>query len=143
MASINGTAVNFGFIGSPGFTVTSGQLMFAGALLQSADQSKAGDVESARNGIGDIVTRGHYDIHDEATLEFIIAGTGTAQAILNTTLATVGPGDFVSITACSSMPDLIATWEIQSGAKISGSNTGFKKASLTVHKRAGVVARAT
>jgi hypothetical protein len=140
MATINGTAVNFGYQGTDGITITG----ISGTLLQSTDHSKAADVESARNGLGDIVARGWYDIHDEATLEWIITGTNLAASLTNTTLSTVEPGDIIVISACTSMPALVATnWEVQSGAKIVGSNTTFKKLSCTIHKRAGITAAAS
>jgi len=140
MATINGTAVNFGYQGTNGITITG----LSGTLLQSTDHSKVADVESARDGLGAIVARGWYDIHDEATLEWIITGTNLAASLTNTTLTGVNPGDFINITACTSEPGLVATtWECQSGAKIVGSNTNFKKLSVTVHKRAGIAAVAT
>jgi len=140
MATINGTAVNFGFTGSNGIAITG----ISGTLLQSAEQSKAADVESARNGAGDIVTRGHYDVHDEAQLEWVITGTGLANAITNTSLSSLAPGTIIVISACASMPDLVATsWEVQSGVKIVGGNTNFKKLSVTIHKRSGITAAAS
>jgi len=140
MAIINGIPVNFGFQGTGGITITG----ISGIILQSADWSKAADVESARDGQGAIVARGWYDIHDEATLEWIISGTNLAASITNTDLATVEPGDIITISACTSMPTLITSvWEVQSGAKITGSNTTFKKLSCTIHRRAGITGAAT
>ena len=139
MATINGTAVNFGYTGTNGIAITG----ISGTLLQSTDRSKAADVESARSGVGDIVARGWYDIHEEATLEWIITGTNLAAAVTNTTFTGIGPGDFIVITACASEPGLVATWEVQSAPKITGSNTTFKKISVTIHKRSGVTAVAT
>lgn len=137
--TLNGTPVNFGYSGANnGITITnlSGKM-----LLQSADHSKTADVESARGGQGDILTRGWYDIHDEATLEWIISdATNVAGALTNTTLTGVNPGDFIVVTACANDPGLAGTWEVQSGSKIVGSNTTFKKLSCSLHKRAGVTA---
>lgn len=139
MAVINGTAINFGFTGSNGIAITG----LSGTLLQSLDHSKGADVESVRNGLGDIVSRGWYDLHDEATIEWVITGTGLANAITNTTLSSLTPGAFIVVTACASDPDVVATWEVQSGAKITGSNTNAKRISVPVHKRAGVTAVAS
>lgn len=138
MATINGVPVNFGYTGNNnGITITG----ISGTMLQSTDHSKAADMEGARNGVGDYVTRGWYDIHDEATLEWIITGTSVANALTNTTLTGVNPGDIIVITACPSEPGLVATnWECQSGAKITGSNTNNKRLSVPVHKRSAITA---
>src|SRR5678815_5544596 len=108
MAVINGTAVNFGFVGTNGMTITGPT--GTGTLVQSTEHSSNADVESARNGIGDIVTRGWYDIHEEATLEWIITGASVAAAQTNTTLGGITAGAFVTISACTSEPGLVATW---------------------------------
>ncbi len=141
MATINGTPLNFGFVGTNG--ITSAQM--PSAILQVASQAKMADVESARNGVGDIVTRGHYDQHDEMTLELLVAGTTLADAITQTgnIIGSLTPGLFVSISACTSMPGLVALWEVQSGAAVDGKNTDFKKLKFTGHKRAGIIAAST
>lgn len=138
MAQINGRAVNFGFVTTTDGITISG---LSGVLLQSADQSKAADVEIARNGAGEEVTHGWYNIHDEATLEYVVAGTGLADAIANTVLQS--PGTFVNITACASMPTLVATtWEVQPGCKITKTNTNFAKISIPLKKFTNITAAA-
>jgi hypothetical protein len=141
MPTINGVPVNFGFTGTGGIAITG----ISGILLQSGDLTKGADVESARNGVGDITARGWYDIHDEATLEWVVTGTtNLSDSVTNTTLAGLGPGTIIVISACASIPGLVATnWEVQGGAKISGSNTNFKKISVTIHKRTLITAVVT
>lgn len=138
MAVINGTAVNFGFIGQNGITVNN----INGWLLQSADHASHADVDKVRNAAGDEVVHAWHNFRDEATLEVIVTGTGISNAILNTALQT--PGTLISISTCGSMPSLVAsTWEIQSGFKISGSNVNAKKISVPIHKFAGITATAS
>jgi hypothetical protein len=139
MAVVNGTPVNFGFTGSNGIAITG----LSGFLLQSVEQSKGADVESTRNGVGDIVARGWHDLHDEATLEVTVTSTTQALAATATTLSNLAAGTFIVISACASRPDLVATWEVQPGARIMGGNTNAAKISIPIHKRAGVTAIAS
>jgi hypothetical protein len=137
MATVNGTPVNFGFTGTNGITITG----LSGTLLQNVDQAKAADVENTKNGVGDVVTRGWTDIHDEATIEFVVTDSSSqAAARTATTLSSLVPGAFIAITACASRPDLVATWEVQAGAKVIGGNVNAAKISVPLHKRAGVTA---
>lgn len=137
MAVSNGTAVNFGFTGSNGIAITG----ISGTLLQNVDYSAEADKDEVRSGVGDIVNRNWYDQRLKATLEWVITGTGLANAISNTAIASMTPGTIIVITACASAPDLVATsWEVQSGASIKGSNTNAKRVSLPLEKRAGITA---
>lgn len=139
--TINGTPVNFGFTGTmdpaggQGIAITG----LVGTLLQSAEQTKVGECEKVRDGNGNDVVHAWSNIHDEATLEYIVAGADMGGAITNTTTALQTPGTILTITACLSMPSLIdTTWEVQSGAKVSGSNTTAKKVTLPLHKLPGI-----
>ncbi len=137
---INGIAVNFGFVSASGLTIAG----LVGTLLQSADHSSAADMEGARNGIGAYVVRGWYDTHDEAALEWVVTASSIANAITASSLTPVVAGTLITIANCDSLPELNGTtWEVQSGAKVSGSNTTFKKMSVTIHKRAGITAAAS
>lgn len=139
MATINGTAVNFGFTGTNGIVITG----ISGTLLQSADTAAQADKDETRSNVGDIVNRNWYDQHYAATLEWVITGTGLANALVNTTLAALLPGTIIVVTACASMPDLVATnWEVMAGVSIKGSNTNTKRFSVPVEKRAGITAAA-
>lgn len=142
--TLNGTPVNFGFTGAAdangnqGITTTG----LSGAIVQSADQTKVGDLESARNAVGDEIAHGHYNIHDEATLEYVVTGTNIAGSITNTAL--ISPGTIINITACASMPSLVNThWEVQSGCKITKTNTGFAKISIPMKAYPNITAAAT
>jgi hypothetical protein len=133
----NGTAVNFGYTGAGGITITG----IAGTLLQSSDLSAEADKDEVRQLQGDIVSRNWYDQHYKATLEWVVSGTGIAVAITNSTIAPVTPGTIIVISACASQPDLVATnWECMSGASAKKSVTGQTRFSVPVEKRAGITA---
>lgn len=137
----NGIAVNFGFVSTSndyGITQTS----LTGWLLQSADYETGADNESVRVLQGDIVSRNWYDIHTKGNLRLVIASaTGRASARTATTLAAFQPGTIISITACASHPDLVATnWEVQPGAKIAGDITKSAEITIPLEKRAGITA---
>lgn len=114
----------------------------AGILLQGAEHTKVAEVEKVRDGNGNDVVHAWSNLHDEASIEYIVTGANLAGSITNTTLQT--PGTILNISACISVPSLIAsTWEVQSGAKISSSNTSAKKITLPVHKMPGITAVAS
>lgn len=137
MAIVNGTAVNFGFTGTNGIAITG----VSGTLLQSADISAEAEKDEVRGAQGDLISRAWYDQHNKATLEWVITGTGLANAIANTALAGLTPGTIIVITACASMPDLIATnWEVMSGASIKGSNANSKRYSVQLEKHTNITA---
>lgn len=137
-AIINGTAINFGFTGTNGITITG----ISGTLLQSAEHEAMSDCEVTKDGIGAEVCHGWHNYQDHAKLEWVVTGSGLAAAITNTAL--IAPGTFVVITACASMPSLVGTtWECQSGCKISGTNVNSKKISVTLKKVAGITAVAS
>ena len=139
MATINGTAVVFGFTGSNGITIAN----ISGTLLQSTDHSADADHEDTRNGLGDIVARGWYDTHRKATLEWVVTGTGLANAITNNVLGSLVPGTILVISACASDTDLVATtWEVMT-ARSSHSNTSSAKINVQLEKRAGITAAAS
>lgn len=137
MATNLGTAVNFGFVGTDGITIAN----ISGFLLQNVDYQSDGDIEEIRDGDGDLAAEVHYNANTKATLEAVITGGTQASAITNTALK--AKGAFVSITACTSVPELIAsTWRVMS-FRISGSNTTAKRINLELAKHAGVTAAAT
>ena len=112
-----------------------------GFLFQNYTSAVDADKEDVRSLQGDIVSRNWYDKHNKATLKFVIASTGIASAITTTTLSAFSPGVILNITACASSPDLVATtWEIQSGAEITGDITKSAEISLSLEKRPGITA---
>ena len=140
MPTINGTAVNFGFTGANGITITG----ISGFLIQQGDHTLAADKEEVRSGQGDVVNRSWYDQHIKATIEAVITGTGLAAAITNTAIKSIlPPGTIIAITACASDTDLLATnWEVQE-ATVRKSNVGSARLSISVESRAGITAVAT
>lgn len=146
MASINGIPVNFGFqggadgAGGQGIAITG----VTGTLLQSAEHSKVAECEKVKDGNGNDVVHAWFNIHDEVSLEWIIGGANLAATITNTTAALKTPGSIIVITGCTSMPSLVGTsWEVQSGIKVQGSNTGAKKVTFPIHAYPGITAAAS
>ena len=139
MATSNGIPVNFAYGG-----VTTVTAPLQAALLQTSDNMKQADKEDVRNYGGDHVTHSWYDYHDAASLEWVVTGTGLLNARVNTTLASLTPGSFVTIVQCDSQPDLVgSTWEVMSGAKITKSNTTSARISVQIEKRAGITGLAS
>ncbi len=137
VATINGTAVNFGFHGT---NTIAAPVAFSGRfILQSGDVAQGATNERTMDEVGNVVVSAWMDFHQKATLEWVVKGTGLGDSLTGSTIATLTPGTFVSISACTSMPDLVgSTWETVSEPKISGSNTSAKKVSLSLEKRAGI-----
>lgn len=132
------TVVNFGFKTTANGITVSGTGVGT-MLLQSAEHSKNADVFEARDGVGNVVSQTFYNQNDEAKLEAIVVGTGLADGIAQSTIAEVGA--FFTISACVSMPSLVATnWIVQPGVSISGGNTDAKKVTYPLKKFAGITA---
>ncbi len=138
-ATINGTAVNFGFQGTNGITIGG----ISGTLLQNADLSAAADCEVTRDGLGAEIVHGWYNFHNEASLEWVVTSGTLSVAITNCALSALVPGAFLTISACTSMPELVATWEVQGGAKHVKSNTTSSKITVPIKKFGGITALAT
>ena len=147
-ATINGTPVNFSFLSPTGITLAGGTddgLVVAGlvgVLLQSASYKKNSNRTLVKGGDGDRVSSIHNDRFNSATLKWKVSGATLAAAITNTKMSQ--PGNFIVITACDSLPDIVhATnrWEVISG-EVSGSNEDVKEISLEIEYAAGIQARA-
>lgn len=137
---VNGYPINFSFLGPNGITITglSGQIE-----LQSADVSAEAENEVVRLANGDKMARGWYDRHQKGSIEAIVTGSGMAAAIANTTVNNYLPGSFCVVTRCDSMPDLVGkSWEVQSGARMAGSNTSAKRLTLPVEYNPNITATA-
>lgn len=140
MSVQNGTPVNFSFTSTAsdgGLTCTG----LTGFLLQSTDLEDGADKEEVRGPGGDIKSRNWYDSHSKASLRFVIAASSKANAVTATTLTGFKAGGIISITACASQPDLVAsTWEVQAGTKISGDVSKSAEITIPLEKRAGITA---
>lgn len=139
MATINGTPINFSFQSAAGMTITE----VAGILLQSASYKKNSNRTLVKDGNGDRTTSAHNDRFNSATIEWVVKGTGLADAITNTTLQQ--PGNFVTITACSTMPDIVSAsnkWEVITG-ECKGTNDGAKMITLEIEYAANIQAVAS
>ena len=127
-----GASVNFGFNSTNGdFGLTDSGGILKGYLLQNVTSAIEGEREEVKALQGDAVSHNHSNIHRKATLKFVISSSlGRTAAITSSVLAPWGPGSFAIITACASQPDLVGTWECQSGAEIVGDIT--KSAEITI-----------
>jgi hypothetical protein len=136
----NGIPVNFGFQAtSTDHGIT--QTVLTGFLIQSADYETGADKEDVRMLQGDIVSRNWYDLHDKANLRLVIAAASRAAAVTATTRSPFTPGTIISITACASHPDLVATnWECQPGTKIVGDVTKSAEITVPLEKRPAITA---
>jgi hypothetical protein len=137
---VNGLPINFAFQGTNGITING----LAGKLeLQSAEVTAKAENEVVRLANGDKMARGWYDQHQQANLEFIITGSGLADAIAQSTVNNYKPGAFITVTTCTSVPDLVGkAWEVMDGGKIAGSNTTAKKLTLPLEYNPNIQATA-
>lgn len=151
MATVNGTPVNFSFQSAAGITMTgdpgtndgTSATAMAGILLQSATERKQSNRMLVKDGSGDRVSSVHHDRFNSATLKWKVSGTSLAAALTNTTLSQ--PGNFIKITACATMPDLVSptnVWEIVS-CDITGANEEVKEITYELEYAAGIQARAS
>ena len=144
---LNGLAVNFGFSSTSwGITITG----LTGFLIQTAEETADAKLEAVMGPTGDDVLHGWHGFVTDATLECVItdlSGNSIATALTNTTLTGVTAGTFITITACAAMPDLATTshnvWEVQTGAKISKSNTTAAKISIPIKRLVNITAAAS
>lgn len=142
MASVyiqNGTPVNIAFpTTAGGITIPSLPAVF---VLQKADETGGAENYRVKDNVGNVIVSAWMDPHTKVSLEFLITGTGIAAAQANTILTGLTPGIILTISACQSMPDLVATnWEIMNDPKITKSNVDAAMFSFNVEKRAGITA---
>ena len=124
-AVINGTPVNFTFQSAAGITITEIQ----GILLQNASYKTPTKRVLVMDGNGNRTTSAHTDPIKTSTLKWKVSGSGLGNAITNTTLQ--ANGNFVNITACDSMPEMVARFEVI-GGEVTGSNEDVKEISLEI-----------
>jgi hypothetical protein len=136
MSTQNGTAINFGVSGKT-FSGTGLGTFF----LQNYSRQQNADMEVTRNEDGAEVNHTHYNFNDEASIEGTVKGTGLADAITQTKIPLAGA--FITITDSSDSGLVGTTWEVQSGAALSGTNTTAKKIKVTMKKFAGITAAAS
>lgn len=138
MATINGSPVVFGFGAGAGITITG----LNGILLQSKEHSLEAERSLVRDGAGNRVTSTHYDQIDKATLRYKVSGSSLSDALVNTAIQ--APGTILAITACAKDAAMVGTnWEVQSGARLSQSNTGEAEMEIPLEKASGITAAAS
>lgn len=128
-ATINGTPVNFTFQSVTGITITE----IPGMLLQNASYKKVTKRTLVMDGNGNRTTSAHTDPIIPATLKWKVSGSGLANAITNTVLQQ--PGNFVTITGCPSLPELVSAnrFEVLTG-ECTGSNEDVKEISMDIEQ---------
>ncbi len=128
-ATVNGTPVNFTFQSVSGIVFAELQ----GVLLQNASYKKQTTRKLVMDGNGNRATSGHTDPITTANLKWKVSGTGLANAITNTVLQQ--PGNFVTITGCPSMPELVSAnkYEVLSG-ECTGTNEDVKEITMDIEQ---------
>ena len=126
---INGTPVNFTFQSVTGITITE----ISGVLLQSASYKKPAKRSLVMDGNGARTFSGWTDPIKTSTLKWKVSGTGLANAVTNTTLKS--PGNFITITACPSLPELVSANKYEViGGEVSGTNEDVKEITLEIEQ---------
>ena len=137
---INGTAVNIGFAGTPGGLSITSPAISTKLILQSAEETDDAERILVHDEVGNKVVSAWVDPTKKVALELIIKGTGLADVIVSTQLVeAIKTGDMLVIGACQQQPGLVGShWEVQSGAKVSGSNKDAKKYSVSLESSPGI-----
>lgn len=141
-------AVSFGFItttggitlAAPGSGTNTYSLFGGNFLLQSGDVALGATNVRVADEIGNVVNSSWFDQHRKGTLEWIPKGANAAAAAAAVTIGGIVCGDFISISACASMADLVAVWEIMD-VKVAKGNDSAAKMTFTLEYRSGVQAR--
>lgn len=135
-----GVAVNFAFTGTDGAAFTGTGI--GTFTLQSAKHSKTADRYEVKDAAGVLSNVTFANPGEHAVLEYLIRGSGLADALTQTKIPY--QGIVVAITACASLPEIVGTtngiWFVDGEPEISGSNTDFKKVTLPLTKNPGISA---
>jgi hypothetical protein len=136
-----GAAVNFGFTGTDGIaeaTILTGKI-----ILQSASFSNTSDMLEVLDADGDAAAVVFSNPGFSAELEYIPTGASIALARTNTAIPAHGAA-IIDITACASLPALDKTnWFVVGEPRITHSNTGVARITLSLKSYAGITAVAT
>lgn len=138
-----GIAVNFGFVSTANdFGLTDAASILKGWMLQNVGVGGKSEMESVRYLQGDVASENYYDYKNEASLMFVISAAGLAAARTASSGTPFKPGTFISITACASQPDMVATnWIVtEAGPEITGDVTKSAEIKLPLRRRAGITA---
>ena len=133
MPTVNGTPVNFTFQSVAGIVITE----ISGILLQSASYKKPAKRTLVMDGNGARTTSAWSDPTKTSTLKWKVSGTGLANSITNTTLQ--APGNFITITGCPTMPELVSANKYEViGGEVSGTNEDVKEITLEIEQAANI-----
>lgn len=140
LGRINGVGVNIGYAGTPGGITFNDAGISPKLILQSADDAGEAENVEVMDEAGNLTASGWLNPQRKCTLEFVITGSGGADAVAQTQLCeNIAPGDILAITACNQLPGLVKTnWEVLTGPKVAGSNKDAKKFTCNVRFSAGI-----
>ena len=138
MATQTGVKVVFGYTGTDGIAATG---LTGTMLLQSHDYNASRDKLKLKGASGNTVTKIRSDEMKNATLE-VIPSSATDVAGARTSKATLIAldGTILNITACADAPELVDTNWLVEDVKVTGSNEGHHKATLTLENHDGITA---
>jgi hypothetical protein len=140
MATQTGKFLNVGFTGTDGLVETT---MTGKILLQSANYEVSDTEAQTLNAAGDLVNRTFTNPMKKATLEVIpVSATDVAGSITNHTALLALRHTIISITTCTSMPELVQTNWFVTSTKSAKSNTEASKVTLELEAHAAITASA-
>ena len=141
----NGVPVTIGWPG--GLTISSsiGGAISTYLITQSVDKSQEAERVLVHDEAGNRVGSNWIDWYTKVTMKFVVKGAGLAQlqAVVYPLIASITPGSFLSITVCASQPDLVgASYEVQNGPKLTGTNKTYKEWSVDLELAPGITGTA-
>lgn len=129
-----GTAINWGVAG----VAMSGSGLGT-FLMQGFDYEPTADKDQTRDEGGALVQETYYNDGAKAQFEYIVKGTGQADAITQSTVPILGI--IINVTACPQNTALVATnWRVTESPSMKHSNTGKLMVTLKLEKHAGITA---
>lgn len=136
-ATLNGTAINFaGGVAGTTFTITAVGTL----ILQDMEHSKEADKEDILDEDGDLTARIHYNFREKATFNYVVKGTGIADAKTQSTIPAIGAiGTVANTTSYTAVAG--TNWEVM-GVRTRGTNTAALRITLELEKNAGITATA-
>lgn len=105
--------------------------------LQSSDHSKKAKIDDIQDGDGRTVQRSVYDEMEEATFEYVVFGTGLADAKAQTTIPDIGI--IVAVADSADAAIAASNWLVVDVSK-KRSNTGSARVTLKLEKIPGITA---
>ena len=127
----NGAGVHWG-------VSSTGLSGYGKLVLTSADQASEGDIETAQDPYGYVVTDVTYNHRETATLEVWFSGSTASGALAIAPTDYPQPGDTVTITDSVNTSVSGSNW-IAGNGSVKRSNTSLAKASIQLRRYAKIV----